>query len=213
MKQVVSIVLVDDDSAFCAELARLFEKEDSSFSLIGSFTTPQKAIAEIPRIRPRVVLMDIGLSKTSSGIDCVRSLSAQLPDVRFLMLTALHDSASLFESLKAGASGYLLKRDVSEKLFPSIRTLLDGGLPMSTSVARRVLNHFRRMDENPEILKLLTPKEEAVLRSMAHGSRNKEIAAQMGISPITIETHTRNIFEKLKVSSRKEAVQKLRSGS
>src|SRR5688572_14586320 len=128
MRQPIRVVLVDDAKAFCAELVTRFEMEGPAFQLIGSFQTADSAIVELPKLRPHVVLMDIGLTKSASGVECVRTLAPILPETRFMMFTALADAAYIFESLKAGASGYLVKREIPEKLFSSISNIREGCL-------------------------------------------------------------------------------------
>src|ERR1019366_6768432 len=158
-----------------------------------------------------VVLMDINLPG-AKGYDCVRQLKAALPAVQFLMLTVYEDSDSLFKSLKAGASGYLLKRTASARLVEAIQDVHSGGAPMTPQLARRVVQYFSRRNEGSASVSHLTPGEREFLEQLAKGYAYKEIADRMTISIDTVRSYVRTVYEKLHVHSRTEAVVKYLRG-
>ena len=151
--------------------------------------------------------MDINLPGMD-GIECVRQLKPKMPDVQFVMLTVYEDNNRLFKSLVAGASGYLLKRTPPAKLLAAIREAHAGGSPMTPQIARRVVQHFQQAPEPSSELQRLTPREQEVLDQLAKGFRYKEIVDNLGISPGTLHSYIRSIYDKLHVHSRTEAVVK-----
>jgi len=195
-----------------ASLATLIRRVPA-FRLTGDYADAEIALKEIPRLLPDVVLMDINLPGMS-GVECVRQLKAALPAVQFLMLTVYEDSDSLFKSLKAGASGYLLKRTASARLLEAIRDVHAGGSPMTPQLARRVVQHFSGLAEGTSAVSRLTQGERDFLDQLASGYAYKEIADRMDISIDTVRSYVRTVYEKLHVHSRTEAVVKyLRGGS
>jgi DNA-binding NarL/FixJ family response regulator len=145
----IKVAIVDDDEGIRTGLAALIRRS-TSFKLTGDYSDAETALREIPRRQPDVVLMDINLPGMK-GYECVRQLKAALPNVQFLMLTVYEDSDSLFNSLKAGASGYLLKRTASARLLEAIRDVHSGGAPMSPHLARRVVQFFSRPDTDSPV--------------------------------------------------------------
>jgi DNA-binding NarL/FixJ family response regulator len=179
--------------------------------LTGDYANAETAVKEIPRYPPDVVLMDINLPGMK-GYECVRQLKAARPDIQFLMLTVYEDSDSLFNSLKAGASGYLLKRTASAKLLEAIRDVHSGGAPMTPQLARRVVQFFAKPTDGSSPLATLTPGEREFLDQLANGYAYKEIAGRMKISIDTVRSYVRTVYEKLHVHSRTEAVVKYLRG-
>jgi DNA-binding NarL/FixJ family response regulator len=165
----------------------------------------------IPRRPPDVVLMDINLPGLN-GVECVRQLKAAVPAVQFLMLTVYEDSDSLFNSLKAGASGYLLKRTASKHLLDAIQDVHSGGSPMTPQLARRVVQFFSSTPPASATVAHLTPGEKDFLSQLANGYAYKEIADRLGISIDTVRSYVRTVYEKLHVHSRTEAVVKYLRG-
>jgi DNA-binding NarL/FixJ family response regulator len=155
--------------------------------------------------------MDINLPGIK-GVECVRQLKSAMPSVQFLMLTVYEDSDSLFNSLKAGASGYLLKRTASARLLEAIRDVYGGGSPMTPQLARRVVQFFSKPAEGELSVSRLTPGEREFLNQLANGYAYKEIADRMKISIDTVRSYVRTVYEKLHVHSRTEAVVKYLRG-
>lgn len=206
----IKVAIVEDDEGIRASLATLIRRSPS-LRLAGDYPDAEAALREIPRKPPQVVLMDINLPGVN-GVECVRQLKAGLPEVQFLMLTVYEDSDSLFNSLKAGASGYLLKRTASTRLLEAIRDVHAGGAPMTPQLARRVVQFFARPAEDESPVSRLTPGEKEFLHQLANGYAYKEIADRMKISIDTVRSYVRTVYEKLHVHSRTEAVVKYLRG-
>jgi DNA-binding NarL/FixJ family response regulator len=206
----IKVAIVDDDEGIRTSLAALIRRSPN-FRLIGDYANAEIALKEIPRHPPDVVLMDINLPGMK-GVECVRQLKAANPEVQFLMLTVYEDSDSLFNSLKAGASGYLLKRTALARLLEAIRDVHAGGSPMTPQLARRVVQFFAKPAEGTSSLATLTPGERDFLDQLANGYAYKEIADRMNISIDTVRSYVRTVYEKLHVHSRTEAVVKYLRG-
>lgn len=182
-----------------------------------SFSNAEDALAEIPQRVPDVVLMDINLPGMD-GIECTKILKEKYPDILILMCSVYDDDDNIFRALEAGAKGYILKSAAGERLLQAITELYNGGSPMSGAIARKVVEHFQRQmaaqsrpEPAPEA-SLLTDRENEILDLLAQGIRNKEIAERLYVSPNTIRTHIYNIYEKLHVNSRVEALNKTGRG-
>jgi DNA-binding NarL/FixJ family response regulator len=180
----------------------------SDFKVLDTFKTAEEALYEIPRIQPEIVIMDINLPGMS-GIQCIKELKFKIPDTQFMMFTVYENDEKVFEALKAGASGYLLKNTGLVQLIEAIKELHNGGSPMSANIARKLVNVFQQNENNdlPE-LKMLTTRENEMLQLLAKGLLYKEIADQMSISVNTVKQHIHNIYEKLHVQNRTEAINK-----
>jgi DNA-binding NarL/FixJ family response regulator len=152
-----------------------------------------------------VVLMDINLPRMS-GIECTRRLKARLPGVQVLMLTVYEDSEHIYQALRAGATGYMLKRSEPDEVLAAIRDILKGGAPMNSQIARKVIQTFRASAQSLEPEIRLTKREEEILSCLAEGYSDKELAERLGITVPTVRTHLSHIYEKLHVQSRTEAV-------
>ena len=206
----IKVAIVDDDEGIRTSLVALIRRAPS-LRLAGDYPDAETALKEIPRHPPDVVLMDINLPGMK-GVECVRQLKATVPAVQFLMLTVYEDSDSLFNSLKAGASGYLLKRTASSRLLEAIRDVYGGGSPMTPQLARRVVQFFAKPPEGESPVSRLTPGEREFLDQLANGYAYKEIAERMTISIDTVRSYVRTVYEKLHVHSRTEAVVKYLRG-
>jgi DNA-binding NarL/FixJ family response regulator len=174
---------------------------------VGGPATGEEALRSIPNEHPDVVLMDINLP-AMSGIQCVIRLKERLPKIQVLMLTTYDDGDLIFDSLRAGANGYLLKNMPQEELLQAVQQVHNGGAPMSLQVARKVINHFHQHKPASE-LERLTERELEILRLLAKGYMYKEIAEHLAISMSTVRTHVCGVYEKLHVHSRTEAAMKL----
>jgi DNA-binding NarL/FixJ family response regulator len=202
----IKVSIVEDSDRFRESLVILIDGVEG-FRCVGAHPTAEEALSRIPLERPDVVLMDIHLPGLS-GVDCVQELKTRLPALPIMMLTANEDSEQIFNSLMAGASGYLLKRTPPNQLLEAIQEMHRGGSPMSTQIARKVVESFRRVPPANSPVVTLTDRENEILAQLAKGFRNKEIADQLGVSMDTVRTHLRHIYEKLHVQSRTEAVLK-----
>jgi DNA-binding NarL/FixJ family response regulator len=198
--------IVDDDDRLRTEFVQLIQTS-GDMCCVGAYPSAEAALEALPAQAPKIVLMDINLPGMS-GIECVRRLRTLAPDAQVMMLTVFDDVTPVFESLKAGASGYLLKRAPVSELLTAIRDLAEGGAPMSGVIARKVVQYFGQHGPAPEV-QSLTAREYEVLVALSHGEQYKEIAARLGISINTVRRHIMAIYEKLHVNSRFEAVGKL----
>lgn len=198
--------LVEDDDRLRADFVHLIEGSDD-MRCVGAYPSAEAALTDLPSRMPDVVLMDINLPGMS-GIESVGRLRALVPAAQVMMLTVFDDTTSVFESLKAGASGYLLKRAPVSELLAAIRDLAAGGAPMTGVIARKVVQYFGQRRPAPEV-QTLTPREHEVLVALSQGQQYKEIADTLGISINTVRRHIMVIYDKLHVHSRLDAVGKL----
>jgi DNA-binding NarL/FixJ family response regulator len=203
----ITVAIVEDDPLILENLSRLIQ-ETPGFRCVAVFPNAEQALLQIPRNPPDVVLMDLNLPGVS-GVECVRRLKKLLPKLQILVLTVYEDSEKVFAALKAGAGGYLLKRTSPDKLLEAIRDIQQGGAPMSSHIARQVVQSFQRSARSTPEVETLSPREEEILYLVSGGYHNKEIASRLSISLETVRVHLRNIYEKLHVHSRSEAVVKL----
>jgi DNA-binding NarL/FixJ family response regulator len=203
---LINVAVVEDDNSIRESLEILINGSDE-FNCMGTYKNAETALIHIPRQNPDVVLMDINLPG-ASGIECVKKLKQSTPHINILMLTVYDDSKKIFDSLAAGANGYLLKRIPPSRLLDSIREVHAGGSPMSGPIARMVVDSFRRMGLSSEEIENLTKREEEILDLLSKGLKYKEIGNKLFISEETVRTHLRHIYEKLHVRSRTEAVLK-----
>lgn len=199
----ITVAIVEDDPRFRETLTRILARHEE-YRLLGAWSNGEEALTAIASLKPDVVLMDINLP-TMSGIECTARLKQRQPSPQVLMLTVYEDTEGIFSALKAGASGYLLKRSSPDEIAQAIRDVLDGGAPMTSQIARKVVQSFRATpaDRGTEVL---TPGEEKILQHASQGYVTKEIAEQLDISVHTVRTHLKNIYEKFHVRSRTEAV-------
>lgn len=200
------VSVVEDDEEVRQSLVVLINGSEG-YTCVSSHRSAEDALLGIPARRPDVVLMDINLPR-QSGIDCVQQLKAQFPHLQFLMLTMYEDTDLIFKSLTAGASGYLLKRTSPARLLEAIVEVQQGGAPMSSKIARVVVQYFQQLKGPDPMTESLSRRERELLDLLAKGYRYKEIAEALGISFDTVRAHLRNIYHKLQVRSRTEAVVK-----
>jgi DNA-binding NarL/FixJ family response regulator len=204
----INVAIVEDDRTVRENLALLINSKPG-FTCVALCPSAEDALAELPSLRPHVVLMDLHLPR-QSGIECVAQLKPLLPSAQIIMLTVEEDSERVFDSLKAGATGYLVKHASPAEILDAVSDVNSGGAPMSSHIARMVVSTFRRPAPDasaPE--SQLSAREQEVLRLLAQGYRSKEIATELGIGLGTVNTYVRHIYEKLHVRSRAEAVARL----
>lgn len=202
----IRVSIVEDNEQFCSTLVRVLSAADG-FECVGQYPTAEDALRELPKVKPDVVLMDINLPGMN-GVECVRRLKQLLPETQVVMLTVHEDTDNIYNALAAGATGYLLKRTSRAELLQAIRDVYKGGSPMTSQIARKVVQSFQQPVMTAQATEELTPREREVLDYLAQGLLYKEIADKLGISYETVHTHIRRIYEKLQVRTRTEAVAK-----
>jgi DNA-binding NarL/FixJ family response regulator len=200
----VKVVLVEDQPEVRESWAILINSLPG-FSCVHACVSGEDALRVIPAMKPDLVLMDIFLPRMS-GIECTARLKLALPKMQILILTAVEDDELVFMALEAGADGYLLKRTKPEDLRAAMLDVLGGGAPMTSEIARRVVESFRRAGRPPKPDVRLSAREEEVLILLSKGYSNKEIASQLAIGVETVGSHLKHIYEKMHVRSRAEAV-------
>ena len=210
--RAISVCIVDDNRELRNALEEIISMSDG-YVCIGTYGTAEEAIKQLPLQIPDVVLMDINLGSVESGIDVVRILKPRIPATNFMMCTVYEEDEKIFEALSAGASGYILKKTDPPRMLEAIRELYEGGAPMSSQIARKVVAAFRQKEQEvlpgeTEELDVLTPREKEILELLSKGLMYKEIAAQIYLSPETVRKHVYHIYEKLHVNSKSEAVAK-----
>jgi DNA-binding NarL/FixJ family response regulator len=201
---MTNVAIVEDDWAVRENLALLISKAPG-FSCVATCESAEEALLRLPSLAPDVVLMDINLPG-KDGISCVATLREVLRKTQVIMLTIEEDSDKVFESMKAGATGYLVKHVAPQEILEAVAEVHKGGAPMSSHIARKVVTAFRQPTVAVGEEANLTTREEEVLRLLAKGRRSKEIADELGVGIGTVNTHVRHIYEKLHVRSRAEAV-------
>jgi len=202
----IKVAIVEDEKQIRESLAILIDGSEG-FSCKHTYENAEDAIAEIPDIAIDVVLMDIHLPM-KNGIECIAILKPLCPEIQFLMCTSFEDTDSVFNALKVGASGYLTKTTQPSKILDAIVEVQKGGSPMSSHIARKVVDSFHKSTQENKELKKLSEREKEILHHLSNGLRYKEIADQLCLSTETVRTHIRNIYDKLQVNSRTEALNK-----
>ena len=201
-----TVAIIEDDS----ELRESFRETlaaSAAWSVVGCFARAETALPAIEAAPPDVAIVDIQLPGIS-GIECVRKLKPLCPDTQFLMVTVFDNADRVFEALAAGASGYLLKRDAPLRLLEALEDVLGGGSPMSSAIARKVVQHFQKPAAPSQEDYNLTTRETEVLDLLSKGALYKEIASELDIRLETVRFHLNNIYRKLHVRTRTEAVVK-----
>ena len=202
----IKVAIIEDDDWIRQNLATQLH-DTEGFFCAGAYRSGEEALERIPGNVPDVVLMDINLPKMN-GIECVRQLKVLVPAVQILMLTVYEDSDKIFNSLLAGASGYLLKRTPRSELLAAIADVYRGSSPMTGHIARKVVQYFNQRGHNDTEIEKLSKREHEVLDHLAQGVPYKEIADVMSLSIDTVRIHIKGIYSKLHVHSRGEAVAK-----
>lgn len=204
----ISVSIVEDSYKMRESLATLLGRA-AGLHFLKSYPNAETAIEDIPKAPPDVALIDINLPG-KSGIECVAQLKALVPQMQFLMLTTYEETELIFNSLRAGARGYVLKKMVPTELLPAIEQVHAGGAPMSMQIARKVVDHFNSVGQTASDVDKLTEREQEVLTLLAKGFLYKEISDKLGISMSTVRTYLQRAYEKLHVTSRTEAAAKFR---
>ncbi|HEX5653453.1 MAG TPA: response regulator transcription factor [Chitinophagaceae bacterium] len=205
----ISVCIVDDNRELRNALEEIISMSDG-YRCAGTISTAEDAIRQIPLLKPDVVLMDINLGSGESGIDCVRALKPRIPATNFMMCTVYEEDEKIFEALSAGASGYILKKTTPSRMLEAIRELYEGGAPMSSQIARKVVAAFlnKPSSSTGNDLNSLTHREREILELLSRGMMYKEIALALNLAHETIRKHVYHVYEKLHVTNRVEAVNK-----
>lgn len=203
---MIKVGIVEDEKQIRDSLEILIHGAEG-FTCTHTFSTAEAAIDAIPKLELDVVLMDIHLPG-KSGIACISELKDKCPNMQFIMCTSLEDTDSVFSALRAGATGYLTKTTPPIKILEALSDVVKGGSPMSSSIARKVVTSFLPFEKKEEAEKL-SKREREILDYLAKGLRYKEISEKLFLSQETVRTHIRNIYEKLQVNSRTEALNKV----
>lgn len=202
----ITVSIVEDNPSTRENLVLLLA-EAKGLKCLSTFATGEEAVRCIPLEKPEVALVDINLPGMN-GIECVTQLKARIPELLVLMLTTYEQHDLIFKSLRAGASGYLLKNMPPEELIEAFEQVHAGGAPMSMQIARTVVDYFHQTQKSASEMKKLTPREYEILSLLAKGLLYKEIADALGVAFHTVRAHVRNIYDKLHIQSRAQATLK-----
>jgi len=202
----ISIVIVEDLDEVRNGL-KSFLSLSEGFTVLSTFKTGEEALYDIPRLKPDIVIMDINLPGMN-GIECISQVKNRVPATQFMMFTVYENDEKVFEALKAGASGYLLKNTGLVQMIEALKELHTGGSPMSANIARKLVSVFREEHADAELTTELSKREKEILQLLSKGLLYKEIADQLAISVSTVRQHIHKIYEKLHVQNRTEAINK-----
>jgi len=206
MGKPIKVCVVEDIDEVRLGVRRIIDDAEG-FACAGTFDNAEDAVTMLPDICPDIVLMDINLPGMS-GIECIRKVKAENSAIQFMMFTIYEDSEQVFDALSAGANGYLLKKTSHDKILDALKELYEGGAPMSSYIARKVVVAFQKTSETNKEVESLSPREMDVLQLLAKGYLYKEISDNLDISTGTVRQHIHKIYEKLHVQNRTEAVNK-----
>lgn len=205
--ETIKVAVVEDQNGV-REMLCVLINNTNGMTCVGTFRSAEQAIEKMPDLKPDVVLMDINLPR-KSGVDCVLELKPKLKSTQFIMLTVQIDTDYVFQALKNGATGYLTKQTQASEILDAIKAVHEGGAPMSSEIARKVVQSFHQ----PSLGEYnLTQRERQLLDYVANGYQYKEISTILDISMHTVHSHVRNIYEKLQVTTRRELIDVIRNG-
>lgn len=200
----ISLAIVEDLDEVREGLQQ-FISLNKEFKVLDTFKTAEEAMYDLPLLKPDIVIMDINLPGVN-GIDCIKAIRNKIPDTQFMMFTVYENDEKVFEALKAGASGYLLKNTGLIQMIEALKELHNGGSPMSANIARKLVNIFQEQEKSKVPVEELSQRENEVLQQLAKGLLYKEIAEKLSISIATVRQHIHKIYEKLHVQNRTEAL-------
>lgn len=206
---MIRVSIIENDRFLCETLRVVLNSKDE-IDVVSMHLNGEEAVAMLPELKPEIVLVDIDLGHNRmTGIDCITVLKPGMPDTQFMILTIFEDHQKVFDALSAGALGYVLNSDKPDKIISAIRDLQDGGAPMSPSIARKIALSFNRENHaDPSQVALLTAREREVIKIISKGKLEKEVASDLNISLKTVKAHISNIYTKLQVRTRVEALNK-----
>lgn len=199
----ITVCVVEDNADMRESVERVLNRAPG-LRCVSTYSSAEAAVRDLPARHPDVALVDVNLPGMD-GIECVSQLKARLPQLQVLMLTRYEQSDTIFDSIRAGASGYLLKRTPADELVQAVQQVHSGGAPMTMQIARKVINYFQQIRKPSPNVEKLTPREREVLGLLAKGDLYKQIADTLGISTNTLRVHVRAVYDKLHVHSRTEA--------
>ncbi len=208
---MISVAIVEDDKFYNNTLKRVLDMH-MAFSCVAQLFSGAEALSQLPVLRPDIVLMDLNL-KDYSGSDVIKQLNALLPGTTFVVITSFQEEEKVFDSLRGGAAGYLVKGESLENIVKAIHDAHNGGVPMSKTIGQKVLKYFRGQSEKQTRIPGISNTELQVLAMMAKGQQYKEIASNKNVSVETIKKHVSNIYRKLGVNNKVEAINYLRKYS
>ncbi|MFN5423400.1 MAG: response regulator [bacterium] len=207
MEKDIKVSVVEDNHFIRTALEQIIQGV-SGYEMVGVFASGEEAIVKIPEVAPDVVLMDINMGKMN-GIEAVKILKSQCPNILFMMCTVYEDDEKIFEALAAGASGYILKKTKPAEMISAIKDLYEGGAPMTSQIASKVVASFRKKEEvRDELIEKLSSREYEILELLVKGRLYKEIAVALVISQETVRKHVYNVYKKLHINNRVEAYNK-----
>ena len=207
LSHMIRIAIVEDNTTLRHSLEQMFNRIEG-FKCVASLSNLMNVVSDLSHASPDIVLMDIGLPNIT-GIEGVRTVKSNFPEMQVLMFTVFEDEDKIFDAIRAGASGYLLKKTPPEEIIDAVRQLSEGGAPMSPSIARKVIHTFQAEPSNTMNDYQLTAREKEILYSLVDGLSYKKIAEKYFVSISTIRTHISNIYQKLHVNSKSQAVAKV----
>lgn len=207
---MIKVGIVEDNKTVREGFETLLNRTPG-FQCVCACGTVADALKTIPKVQPDVVLMDIQLPD-ATGVECTAKIKEMLPAVHIVIVTVYEDSERIFQALRAGACGYLLKRAQPEKVIAAVREANEGGVPMTPEIARKVIGQFRQQATAVSQLENLSDREREVLEAVMHGLSNKAIAERLGVTVAGVKWHLQHIYEKLHVHSRTEAALKFKQG-
>jgi len=207
---MIKVGIVEDNKTVREGFETLLNRTEG-FQCVCACGTVAEALKKIPRAQPDVVLMDIQLPD-ATGVECTAKIKDQMPAVHIVIVTVYEDSEIIFQALRAGACGYLLKRAQPEKIIAAVQEAHEGGVPMTPEIARKVIGQFRGQAATAQQVENLSDRERKVLELVMHGLGNKAIADSMGVTVAAVKWHLQHIYEKLHVHSRTEAALKFKQG-
>lgn len=202
----IGVVVVEDDAQVRRSLVGILARE-AGVTCVGEFANAEDALRMIPALKPKVILMDVNLPGMD-GVTCVRHLSELVPNAQIIMLTVYDNTEAIFNSLAAGASGYLLKPVTAAQLLGAVKDVFAGGAPMTSNIVRKVVQTFKKPATGDKETESLSPREQEVLDLLSKGYLYKEIADQLNVSYGTVHTYIERVYKKLHVRGRAQAVAK-----
>lgn len=207
---MIKVGIVEDNKTVREGFETLLNRTEG-FQCVCTCATVAEALKKIPKTQPDVVLMDIQLPD-ATGVECTAKIKQILPALHIVIVTVYEDSERIFQALRAGACGYLLKRAEPEKIIAAVREAREGGVPMTPEIARKVIGQFRQQATVASQVEDLSDREREVLELVMHGLGNKAIADRLGVTIAAVKWHLQHIYEKLHVHSRTEAALKFKQG-